>query len=315
MPTLYLSHPDCLKHDTGYGHPERPDRLRAIEKVLGADARFAALERVEAPRVEESIIERVHSRAYIDAIRDAESKTEGSEHAYLDADTPLSHGSLEAGLRSCGAAIEAVNRVMTGKSPNAFCATRPPGHHAEADRPMGFCLFSNAAIAAKHARAVHGAERVAVVDFDVHHGNGTQDIFWNDPSLLYCSTHQYPFYPGTGALKETGAHGNIINAPLSEGADGRVIREAFDSRILPALRNFGFDLLIISAGFDAHKDDPLGGLRLIEDDFAWLTHKLVDMAVSRAGGRVVSLLEGGYDLRGLAYSTAAHLGVLMDAAS
>ena len=314
MPTLLLSHPACLAHDTGPHHPERPDRLRAIEKAL-ADPKFAGLVRAEAPRAEQTAIERVHSAAYIDAIRNAEPAAPGSPRVLIDSDTPMSHGSFEAALRSCGAAVEAVDRVMTGKATNAFCATRPPGHHAETHSAQGFCFFSNAAIAAKHARAVHGAGRVAVVDFDVHHGNGTQEIFWNERDLFYASTHQMPLYPGTGAVRETGLHDNICNAPLRAGDGGAVIRDTFDSRILPALRNFGFDLLIISAGFDAHRDDPLGGLALVEDDFAWMTEKLVEMAQNRAKGRVVSVLEGGYDLAGLSHSAAAHVGVLMEAAS
>ncbi len=314
MPTLLLSHPACLAHDTGPHHPERPDRLRAIEKAL-ADPRFASLVRAEAPRAELSVIERVHPAEYIEVIRQFEPATADSPRVLIDSDTPMSHGSFEAALRSCGAAVEAVDQVMSGKAHNAFCATRPPGHHAETHVVQGFCLFSNAAIAAKHARAVHGAERVAVVDFDVHHGNGTQEIFWNEPNLFYASTHQMPLYPGTGALRETGMFDNICNAPLRAGDGKDAVRDALNSRILPALRNFGCDLLIISAGFDAHRDDPLGGLAFVEDDFAWITHKLVDMAIGRCHGRVVSVLEGGYDLDGLANSAAAHIGVLMEAAS
>ena len=314
MPTLLLTHPACLLHDTGPGHPERPDRLRVVDKAL-ADPRFAGLTRAEAPLANTAIIELVHSAAYIEAIRKAEPPTPDSPRVMLDSDTPMSHGSFEAAMRACGAAIEAVDQVMTGKAHNAFCATRPPGHHAETNSVQGFCFFSNAAIAAKHARARHGAERVAVVDFDVHHGNGTQEIFWNERNLFYASTHQMPLFPGSGALRETGAFDNVCNAPMRAGDGGHEFRDAFNSRILPALRNFGFDLLIISAGFDAHRDDPLGGLTLAADDFAWMTHKLVDMAVAKAHGRVVSVLEGGYDLGGLANSAAAHVSVLMEAAS
>ena len=257
----------------------------------------------------------MHPAAHIEAIRAAEPATPEAGRNLVDSDTQMSHGSFEAALRSAGAAIEAVDQVMGGKAANAFCATRPPGHHASAETAEGFCLFSNAAIAAKHARAAHGAERVAVIDFDVHHGNGTQAVFWGEKDLFYASTHQMPLYPGTGAVKETGAFNNVCNAPLRAGDGKDAFRDAFGSRIFPALRNFGFDLVIISAGFDAHKDDPLGGLNLTEDDFAWVTHKLVDMVVSRCQGRVVSLLEGGYDLGGLSRSVAAHLGVLMDAAA
>jgi len=311
MPTLFLSHPACLKHDTGPGHPERPDRLRAIERAL-ADPAFAKLNRAEAPLADLKTIELVHPSAHIEAIRAAEP-AEGRIH--IDSDTVMSPGSFEAALRSAGAAIEAVDQVMTGKATNALCATRPPGHHASASIAEGFCLFSNAAIAARHARARHGAERVAVIDFDVHHGNGTQAVFWDQKELFYASTHQMPLYPGTGALNEAGTFNNICNAPLRAGDGKGPFRDAFDSRIFPALRNFGFDLLIISAGFDGHRDDPLGGLALVEDDFAWVTHKLVDMAVSRSQGRVVSVLEGGYDLGGLSRSVATHAGVLMEAAA
>ena len=314
MPTLYLTHPACLKHDTGPGHPERPDRLRAIEKAL-ADPAFDGLTRAEAPMADLKTIELVHPAAYIEAIRAAEPATEEAGRNMVDSDTCMSHGSYEAALRAAGAAIEAVDQVMTRKAANAFCAVRPPGHHASAKLAEGFCLFSNVAIAAKHARAKHGAERVAVVDFDVHHGNGTQAVFWDERDLFYASTHQMPLYPGSGAIKEAGAFNNVCNAPLRDGDGKEPFRDAFTSRIFPALRNFGFDLLIISAGFDAHKDDPLGGLELVEDDFAWITHKLVDMAVSRCQGRVVSVLEGGYDLGGLSRSTAAHVGVLMEAAA
>jgi len=314
MSTLYLSHPACLKHDTGPGHPERPDRLRAIEKAL-ADPAFAALTRAEAPMANTKTLELVHPAAFIEAIRAAEPATPEAGRAHIDSDTQMSHGSFEAALRSAGAAIEAVDQVMAGKYANAFCATRPPGHHASASTAEGFCLFSNAAIAAKHARAAHGAERVAVVDFDVHHGNGTQAIFWDQKDLFYASTHEMPQYPGTGELRETGEFDNICNAPLRAGDGKDAFREAVNSRIFPALRNFGFDLLILSSGFDAHKDDPLGGLKLVEDDFAWITHRLVDMAISRCHGRVVSVLEGGYDLGGLSRSVAAHVGVLMDAAA
>ncbi len=313
MSTLLLSHPNCLLHDTGPHHPERPDRLRAIEQVL-REPKFNGLIRAEAPLADTNVIKRVHSLVFIESLRQAEPKA-GELRVMVDSDTPMAHGTFEAALRSCGGAVEAVDQVMSGKVKNAFCATRPPGHHAETQTVMGFCFFSNAAIAAKHARAAYDAERVAVVDFDVHHGNGTQEVFWNEPDLFYASIHQMPLYPGTGALSETGAHNNICNAPLRSGNGGEAAKAAFNDRILPALDAFGFDLLIISAGFDAHRDDPLGGLALVEDDFAWMTHRLVDMAAKRASGRVVSVLEGGYDLGGLAHSAAAHIGVLMEAAS
>ena len=310
MPTLLLTHPACLEHDTGQGHPERADRLRAIEQALSADV-FDSLKREEAPRADIAAIERVHPARYVEAIRAA---TPERDHVHLDPDTVMSPGSFEAALRAAGAAVYAVDQVMTGTAQNAFCAVRPPGHHAEPNRPMGFCLFNNVAIAALHARAAHGAERVAVVDFDVHHGNGTQGAFWSDKDLFYGSTHQMPLYPGTGALSETGV-GNIVNAPLSPGDGSEQFREAFLTRILPALHNFGPDILLVSAGFDAHRDDPLAQLQLVEADFAWVTEMLLEAAAKYAGGRLVSTLEGGYSLDALGRSAAAHVQTLMIAAS
>jgi acetoin utilization deacetylase AcuC-like enzyme len=230
---------------------------------------------------------------------------------HLDPDTVVSAGSWEAALRAVGAGLHAVDAVVSGKAANAFCQVRPPGHHAEAERAMGFCLFSNAAIAGLYARSRHGAERVAVVDFDVHHGNGTQAIFWRDKDLFYGSTHEMPLFPGTGALRETGV-GNIWNAPLRAGDGGERFREAFESRILPALHDFGPDILLISAGFDAHQADPLANLALVEADFMWATERLADMAKRHCQGRIVSLLEGGYDLNALARSVAVHVKTLMD---
>jgi acetoin utilization deacetylase AcuC-like enzyme len=223
----------------------------------------------------------------------------------------MSPGSFEAALRATGGAVHAVDAVMTGRAANGFVAVRPPGHHAELARPMGFCLFNHVAVAARHAQRKHGAERVAIVDFDVHHGNGSQAIFWDDPTVMYCSTHQMPLFPGTGAKSERGEHDNIVNAPLRAGDGGPVFREAFEAVILPQLKNFSPDLVVISAGFDAHQRDPLANLTLVEDDFDWVTKKLMDVANATAKGRVVSLLEGGYDLEGLANSAAAHVGALM----
>jgi len=229
----------------------------------------------------------------------------------LDADTSMSSGSFEAALRAVGGGVRAVDEVMSGAIANAFVAVRPPGHHAETARPMGFCLFNSAAIAARYAQEKHGAERVAIVDFDVHHGNGSQDIFWSDKSVMYCSTHEMPLYPGTGAVNERGEFNNIVNAPLSAGDGGDAFRDAFESVILPRLRNFKPDLLVISAGFDAHTRDPLANLNLLEDDYAWVTKKLMEIADTNANGRIVSMLEGGYDLQGLARSTTAHVAALM----
>lgn len=311
MPTLYITHSAFLDHDTGFGHPERADRLRAIERELEREA-YQFLLRAEAPEAPIEAIERVHPASYIEAVRRA-VPAEG--HIHVDSDTVLSAKSWEAILRAAGAAVHAVDKVMAGEVRNAFCAVRPPGHHAEPTHAMGFCFFNNAAIAAEHARAVYGAQRVAVVDFDVHHGNGTQAMFWSDKNLLYASTHQMPLFPGTGAVNEEGIARNIVNAPLRSGDDGYHFREAFESRILPNLHRFSPDLIIISAGFDAHRDDPLAGLALTEKDFAWATQKLIEIAEKHAGGRVVSMLEGGYNLEALARSAAEHVRVLMEYSS
>jgi acetoin utilization deacetylase AcuC-like enzyme len=307
MTTLYITHPACLDHLTPSGHPERPDRLRAIEKALAADA-FKPLMRAEAPAASLATIALCHPMDYVAAVQEA-SPQQGL--VQIDADTAMSPGTFEAASRAVGGAVEAVDAVMTGKAANAYVAVRPPGHHAELARPMGFCLFNNAAIAARHAQTKHGAERAAVVDFDVHHGNGSQDIFWSDSSVMYCSTHQMPLYPGTGAVSETGEHGTVVNAPLRAGDGGSQFREAFESRILPRLKDFKPDLIVISAGFDAHTRDPLANLNLVEADFAWATQQIMAIADQSAQGRVVSVLEGGYDLQGLAGSVAAHVTALM----
>jgi acetoin utilization deacetylase AcuC-like enzyme len=306
--TLVISHPACLDHNMGEGHPERPDRVRAIERALESEA-FQMLTRDVAPRADDSAIARVHPQDYIDAIRAAAPK---HGRIALDADTSMSTGTFEAALRAAGGAVFAVDEVMSGKARNAFVSTRPPGHHAEVATPMGFCFFNNAAIAARHAQKAHGAERVAIMDFDVHHGNGTQHIFWDDPSVIYASTHQMPHYPGTGAVRERGEHNQIVNAPLRSGDGGEAFREAMETAILPRLEAFAPDLVIISAGFDAHRRDPLGNLNLVEADFAWATRKLMDVARSHAHERVVSVLEGGYDLEGLSRSVAAHVTALME---
>lgn len=309
MPTLYLSHPAYLDHLTPLGHPERPDRLRAIERAL-EDEMFMDLARDTPPKAPLEAAMLAHPADHVERIA-AASPEEGLVR--VDADTSISPGSLEAARRAVGAAMMAVDEVMSRKVHNAFCAIRPPGHHAEGDRAMGFCLFNNAAIAAFHARKDHGAERVAVVDFDVHHGNGIQDIFWAEPDMLYVSTHQMPLYPGTGAPNERGAddRGNIVNVPLSPGDGSAEFREIFEVAVLPAVETFNPDILIISAGFDAHTRDPLANIHLVEADFAWATAKLMDVADKTCDGRVVSLLEGGYDLKGLALSCAAHVRALM----
>jgi acetoin utilization deacetylase AcuC-like enzyme len=308
LTTLVISHPACLAHDMGEGHPERPDRLRAIERALESEV-FQMVARDAAPRVELAAIERVHPKEHIDAIRAATPK-QGLKA--IDQDTSISPGSYEAALRSAGGAVFAVDEVMSGKVRNAFVATRPPGHHAEVATAMGFCFFNNAAIAARHAQAVHGAERIAIVDFDVHHGNGTQHIFWDDPTVMYGSTHEMPLYPGTGAVGERGEHDQIVNAPLRAGDTGETFREAMDAVILPQVEAFSPDLIIISAGFDAHRRDPLGNLNLVEADYDWATRRLMEIARRKCGERVVSVLEGGYSLEGLARSTAAHVTALME---
>ena len=307
MPTLLVTHPACLDHLTPPGHPERPDRLRALQRTFEQE-KFSALAREHAPRAALATITLCHPMDYVEQIRDA---TPQQGIVQLDADTSMSPGSFEAALRAAGGAVFAVDEVMAKKADNAFVATRPPGHHAETSRPMGFCLFNNAAIAARHAQKHHGLERAALVDFDVHHGNGSQEIFWADASVMYCSTHQTPLYPGTGSPSERGEHDNIVNAPLRVGDGGQQFREAFESTILPRLRAFRPGIIIVSAGFDAHMRDPLASLNLIEDDFGWATRKILDVAEASAGGRVVSVLEGGYDLEGLAGSAAAHVEALM----
>jgi acetoin utilization deacetylase AcuC-like enzyme len=306
MATRLYSHPIYLEHITPPGHPERPDRLRVIERVLDDEA-FAALDRVQAPDGDPATILYAHPQSFIDTVK-ASIPEVGITR--VESDTAVSPKSWQAALTAIGAANAAVDDVFLGKADNVFVASRPPGHHAEKTKAMGFCLFNNAAIAARHAQKAHGASRVAIVDWDVHHGNGTQDIFWDDPSVLYCSTHQMPLYPGTGAVSETGA-GNIVNAPLSPQSGSDLFREAFSARVLPALDGFAPDLIIISAGFDAHHRDPLAEINLTEEDFDWATGQLMDSADRHAAGRLVSLLEGGYDLQGLAFSVAAHVGRLM----
>jgi len=307
MSTLLITHPACLEHLTPMGHPERPDRLRAIERIL-EDERFQTLAREQAPAAPLESIALCHPMDYIESIRDASPK---DGLVRLDADTSMSPGSFEAALRAAGGALRAVDEVMDQSIANAFVATRPPGHHAETAVPMGFCLFNNVAIAARHAQSQHGAERVAIVDVDVHHGNGTQEIFWSDPTVMYCSTHQMPLYPGTGAVTERGEHGTIVNAPLRPGDGGDRFRQAVETVILPRLREFRPDLIIMSAGFDAHMRDPLANLNLLEPDFAWATQKVMEIADQSAQGRLISVLEGGYDLEGLARSVAAHVTALM----
>jgi acetoin utilization deacetylase AcuC-like enzyme len=312
--TLLVTHRAFAKHDPGAFHPERPARMQAIDEALSAPE-FNLLARREAPTrddAEEAIL-RAHTRAYFDRVRSG-AKDTGHLPYEFDSDTVMSAGTWEAAMRAVSAGLLAVDAVMDSSSgiKNSFCQIRPPGHHAEPARAMGFCFFSNIAIAALYARVRHGASRVAVVDFDVHHGNATQKIFWPDKDLFYGSTHEMPLFPGTGALSETGA-GNIFNAPLKAGDGSAVFREAVNTRILPALDAFRPDMIFISAGFDAHEGDPLAHIRLLEPDFEWVTEQLMELAARRCGGRIVSMLEGGYELGALGRSAAAHVRTLMTA--
>ena len=306
MDTLLVTHPACLRHEVPDGHPECPDRLRAVLGALEAEE-FALLMRATAPLATEEQLERVHTLEHIQSMLNGEPE-EGFRR--IDADTAMSPGSPEAALRAAGAVVYAVDEVMSGHARNAFCAIRPPGHHAEPGRAMGFCLFNNVAVGALHARAVHGIKRPAVIDFDVHHGNGTQDIFAGDPGLFYASTHQFPFYPGTGSPADRGVAGNIVNGCLPDGAGSAEFRHTFFEVVMPALTQFDPDFIFISAGFDGHAADPLAGLRLTEDDFSWATGELVRFAEDHCQGRVVSSLEGGYDLGALASCTKAHVRAL-----
>jgi acetoin utilization deacetylase AcuC-like enzyme len=302
-----FTHSVCLQHDPGPGHAESPARLRAVLEALDQD-RFATVDRIEAPRATREQLLRVHTPAHVDRIL---AITPESDTVRLDEDTLMSPASAEAGLRAAGAVVAAVDAVMTGQALRAFCAVRPPGHHATPDTAMGFCLFNNIAVGAAHALAAHGLKRVAIADFDVHHGNGTQDIFQRESRVLFISTHQQPLYPGTGGADEHGV-GNIVNAPLSPGEGSYEFRTLWNDVLLPRLHAFKPQLVLVSAGFDAHQRDPLANLELRAEDYAWITERLVDLAHAHAGGRLVSTLEGGYDLLALAASASAHVSALMD---
>src|SRR3981189_3421319 len=309
MTTLLLTHRASLEHLTPPGHPERPDRIRAIDQVLG-ESRFDKLTRQQAPEGSLDSVALWHGEHYGDELRRI-APTSGL--VYLDGDTSMSPGTWEAVMRGVGGAVAATDQVMSGSHQNAFVATRPPGHHAEINKPMGFCFFDNAAIAARHAQRKYGLARAAVVDFDVHHGNGTQDIFWADPTVMYCSTHQMPLFPGTGASGERGEHDTTVNTPLASEDGSAKFRAAFENLSLPQLQKFSPELIIISAGFDAHYRDPLASLNVKAEDFGWVTRKLMDVADASAGGRGVSGLEGGYGRRGLKESAADNVGALMGA--
>ncbi len=309
MTTRLYENAVFLEHETPAGHPERADRLRSLNIAL-EHPNFAPLERVEAKIASEDAVLLAHPEEHLFAVMRQIPEEEG-EINQIEADTYASPKSLQAALTAIGGAMAAVDAVMAGEISNAFVAGRPPGHHAETSKAMGFCLFNTVAIAARHAQKKFGAERVAIVDWDVHHGNGTQDIFWDDPSVLFCSTHQMPLYPGTGARDETGSKNNVVNAPLSPNVGSDHFREAFKSRVLPALQDFSPDLILISAGFDAHHRDPLAQINLVGEDFDWATGRLMEVADRFAHNRVVSLLEGGYDLEGLAESAGLHILRLM----
>lgn len=312
MTTLLYTHPSFLDHDTGFWHPECPDRLRAIQAAVDTPE-FAKVIRKEPPHASTLALERAHDPAHIERILNV-ALPEG-EHIHLDADTVMSPGSSDAALRAAGAVIDAIDEVIAGRATNAFCLVRPPGHHAERREAMGFCLFNNAAIGVLHAKAVHRLERIAVVDFDVHHGNGTESILKNEPGILYISTHQDGAYPGTGSAKTKGGLGMIMNVPLpsSTGSDG--FRAAYERVLLPQLDAFAPNLIVISAGFDAHIADPLANLRLQTEDFAWITERLTALAAKHCQNRIVSVLEGGYDFDALGLSAAAHLRALASISS
>jgi len=309
MSVLFVTDESFLGHDTGPGHPESIDRLHSINAALD-DESFSGLERRAAPRASIAQMAAPHTKEFVLAIMDA---APDSGYRHIDPDTVMSPGTDEAIRRGAGALVLAVDEVMDGRAQSAFCAVRPPGHHAKRNHAMGFCFVNNVAVGAYHARNKGSIHKVAVVDFDVHHGNGTQDIFWDDPDLFFASTHQYPHYPGTGAAEDTGAHNNVVNVPLPPGTEGKEFRKAFELDILPSLDSFEPEFILISAGFDAHKDDPLSHMGLEEHDFAWATRMIMQVAARHADGRVVSTLEGGYNLRALGQSAAAHVKALQGA--
>jgi acetoin utilization deacetylase AcuC-like enzyme len=302
--TLYITHPACRLHDGGPGHPECPQRLAAIDAAL---QNLNGLERIEDPpaATDEDLLH-AHTRAYVDAIHAAQP--DPGVRVAVDPDTHINEHSIRAAHHAAGAAIEGTRQVLDGKSTNAFCAVRPPGHHAERDRAMGFCLLNNVAVAALWALDVHGLSRVAIADFDVHHGNGTEDIFRDDPRVLFCSSFQHPFYPNRPLSRRE----HLVHTPLAAGTDGPALRMAIERDWLSALERFRPELILVSAGFDAHRDDPLAGLNLLESDFEWITRKLVAIAERLAGGRLVSVLEGGYDLAALARSVRSHVHALTE---
>ena len=302
--TAYISHPECFKHEMGAYHPESPRRLVAIAHQLQTSGLFSQLQCHEAPLASIEQLVRVHPKAYIE---DIQSTAPAKGLAYLDPDTAMNPSTWEAALRAAGAVVLATDLVMAQEVNNTFCAVRPPGHHAESARAMGFCIFNNVAVGVAHAIAQHGLQRVAIVDFDVHHGNGTEEIFHNDPRVMLCSTFQHPFYPYSGA---DSGNKHMINVPLSPGSDGRVFRQAVNDHWMPALEAFKPEMIFVSAGFDAHQDDDMAQLQLCDEDYIWITQQIKELADKYAQGRIVSALEGGYELESLARCVAAHIGVL-----
>ncbi len=309
MTTLFITHRDCRLHDMGAHHPECPERLAAVEDQCIAAGLMDHLVRVDAPKATREQLERVHDAAYLDAI-EAASPAQGM--VQLDPDTAMNPHTLDAALRGAGAAVLATDRVIAGSAENAFCNVRPPGHHAVRDRAMGFCVINNVAVAAAHALEHHGLERVAIVDFDVHHGNGSEEIFTGDPRVMMVSTFQYPFYPYSGV---EGRSARMVNIPLAANSGSKEFRAAVETHWLPALAQFKPQMLFISAGFDAHREDQLAMLNFVEADYAWVTHKLMAVAATHAGKRIVSMLEGGYALSALGRSAVAHLRVLAGVAA
>jgi acetoin utilization deacetylase AcuC-like enzyme len=305
MSTVLFTHPDCVLHEMGAGHPESPQRLKSILAALEASGLGARLVKREAPEATREQLERVHEPAHVDLIFESAPP---SGYAYLDPDTSMNARSLSAALHAAGALVAATDMVMAGEAKRAFCAVRPPGHHATRGQPMGFCIFNNVAIGAAHAIAAHGLERVAVLDFDVHHGNGTEDAFHEDPRVMLCSTFQHPYYPYSGA---DSGNEHIVNVPLPAMTDGRGFRAAVERFWMPALESFRPQLVFVSAGFDAHRDDPLAYLKLEDEDYRWVSEQLVELAERHAGGRVVSTLEGGYNTEALGRCVVEHLRVLM----
>ncbi|WP_085909453.1 histone deacetylase family protein [Kiloniella majae] len=310
MTTALFNHPVSLLHDTGIHHPESPRRIEETLKAL-SDADFDGLDRREAPVVDNAKLLWAHTEEHVARVFDAIPDT---GYVAIDGDTVICKDSDEAALRAAGGICAAVDAVITGEVDNAFCLSRPPGHHAERDRAMGFCLFCNPAIGAYQARNTHGLKKVAVIDFDVHHGNGTQDVFWNDPDMFYASTHESPLFPGTGSEGEIGVAGNIMNCPLPSGAGSFEFRKAMEDKIFPAVQDFEPELIIVSAGFDAHREDPLASLNLEDEDFGWVSKRIVELSQDLCRGRLVSVLEGGYNTDALARSVALHVKALMNAA-